>query len=78
MKKSIKWHLDCLENQKKFLDKKQDELKRLSSKVNEVEKSIAFKEYQINMANEKGLKEFDPDRFQKKEKENFLNEKIRC
>lgn len=78
MKKSIKWHLDCLENQKKFLDKKQDELKRLSSKVNEMEKSIAFKEYQINMANEKGLKEFDPDRFQKKEKENFLNEKIRC
>lgn len=75
MKKSIKWHLDCLENQKKFLEKKQDELKRLSSKVNEMEKSIAFKEYQINTAKEKGLKEFDRDRFQKNQKEKFFDER---
>ena len=62
-KKPIKWHQECLFNQKQYLINKQKELNKLIEEVNKTQAQVNFSQLQINQAIEKGLTEFDRDRY---------------
>jgi hypothetical protein len=67
MKASIEWHQEGLKNMKVYLDNKKQELdrvqNRLKQEISDLEKDIAFREYQINTAIQMNKDGFDADRF---------------
>jgi hypothetical protein len=65
MKFPIRWHEDCLKNQRRSNAKKQDELLRLKAEVLKDENETFFYAQQIDAAVAKGKDAFDRDKFMK-------------
>lgn len=63
MKRSLKFHRDCLRNMKEHLEYIQREVARQQSAAQQTMEDIALAEYQIAEAERMGINEFDPDRF---------------
>jgi hypothetical protein len=63
MKMPIRWHKDCLENTKKYLNGLKAELSRLQETIRYSENEVSIYENQIKLAVAKGRREFDRDRF---------------
>jgi len=68
MKSTLKWHQECLDNQKLYLNKKQQQLKQLEQETTRLHLDITFLEYQINSAKEIGKDGFDSDRYLQKQR----------
>ena len=68
MKMSIKWHEECLYNQKKSLEGYLRNLKHMQERVESLTKSTDFYESQIKEAREQGKDGFDSERFMVKRK----------
>ena len=68
MKMSIKWHEECLYNQKRSLEGYLRNLQRMQEQVANLAKSTDFYETQIKEAREQGRDGFDSERFMAKRK----------
>lgn len=66
MKQTIKWHEDALNNMKTYRTALNIEKEGLQRYLDRVEASIAERENQLNMAAERGLTEFDCEKFGKR------------
>lgn len=64
-KMSIKWHEDCLVNQKNYVKGLQEEMERAIAKYESALKNLNFYEYQIKTAKEQGRDGFDDEKFLK-------------
>ena len=62
MKKPISWHKECLANRIVFMCKKEKTIEQLETEVFNDENEIDFYKTQIDLAEERGLKEFDNTR----------------
>lgn len=66
MKKSIKWHRECLTNLKNSLQREEAELERVIARVERIRAHVRFYEQQIQAAVDKGKDSFDRDKFGRK------------
>ncbi len=64
----IKWHQEGLKNSKYYAEQERIRINKLILAVEEQEKRNEFKELQIKTAIEKGMTEFDSDRFMRNKK----------
>jgi hypothetical protein len=67
-KMTIKWHEECLKNMKLFCKGKLQTIAFEQAALKRVENEIVKLETQIKLAKEKGMEDFDPDRFNVKKK----------
>ena len=63
MKRDIEWHKECLENQKKSLEKYKKDYLNALERFTRLENDITFLQYQITLAEKKGLNAFDHEKF---------------
>ena len=68
MKNPIKWHQQCLANNKLFLQRKEEELVELTSVIEITKKEIEEYEIQIELAIDLNKDGFDQDKFGKAKK----------
>jgi len=69
MQRKIKWHEDCIANEKNELEKIEREIKRKMGEYNILTNEIEFYQKQVVEAKRRGLDCFDEDRFMKKRSE---------
>lgn len=65
MKMPVSWHQECLVNQKRNLINEELWLRSITSRIEGLRESVAFRELQINQAMKQGKTEFDSERFLK-------------
>lgn len=63
MKMSIDWHKEILENSKKHLDRKREELKRIEADIDRAAQRVNLHLAQIQLAEKEGKDGFDPERY---------------
>lgn len=62
-KKPLDWHKECLKNQLESLSGKERALAHLQDEVTDLDNNIQFYKEQIAEAEQRGLDDFDRDRF---------------
>jgi hypothetical protein len=67
-KRDLQWHEDCVRNSELNLKEAVQQLQRLTASVQNHRTELYFHRLQIIVAKERGLTEFDPDRFLKTRK----------
>jgi hypothetical protein len=63
MKHPIKWYEENILNSDAYADRLRDQAARLIDEAFRIEEHNRYLQYQIDLAREKGLEEFDGDRF---------------
>lgn len=58
----IEWHLDCINNQKSYIESQKKKMEEIQKDITRVEENIRFEEYQIELARKGGLSEFDREK----------------
>ena len=76
MKRSIEWHSKNLKNIKRFIKRKQEELKILREEIEAILFDCEMYELQILEAKRKKMDGFDPGLFMKKIKEKRYEEEF--
>lgn len=60
---SIEWYRGCAQSQRRSLDRKKNELARLSAEIDRMEMDLSFYEGQIQEAVAVNKSEFDQEKF---------------
>ena len=68
MKFPLRWHIQCLENMRANVAKKEAMLRREAESLERDRANIVEREAQIWRAQKENLDSFDPDKFNKKRK----------
>jgi hypothetical protein len=66
MKHSIDWHIECVNNMKDYHIRQTEDIERRKKDANRLLDDIFELERQINIAADRGLKEFDREKLGKK------------
>jgi hypothetical protein len=68
MKRSLEWHRQCLVNLRATLEDRKSALARMTADVERLRGEVALLDRQIQVAEERGMDAFDPNRLLRSKK----------